>query len=233
MSSRTIKFAVIALCYFTSTSGSAAIIYNVTPRHSNDAAWSITGGSIITDGTIGEINFSNFLSWEFRISTPAGESIIASDDGIAFMAQYKVDGGAGYGQTSDAAALSATDREIVVNPEAGLIDLFFANQDPFASEFTGQAITFLLGPSSAYLTTTGPDSLGSIIDNQIDSSMAISPIGYYEGIQTNPNVELLASTESRLVLGSVSNVPEPNGLVVMIAISTVGCIDRKRRMAAS
>ncbi len=214
----TLLSALLIVSLFPARSYSS-ITYKVTPRAGDSAHWALLGGSITTDGTIGEISILNFERWEMRFSSPAGVSKISSNDGGALLTVESltlfdsIHGNCC--QQPINATMTATANELLLNPGfLSFLNLTFTNQDVSSNEFTEKSVTF--SPRSHNL---GLGFGGSIVDNAVDSSNPYHP---YEinatlipGGKRNLNRAMLFSPLGSLAIGTVSSIPEPSSVLLL------------------
>jgi len=195
-----------------------AITYQIEPRDGTFAPWSLDGGSITTDGTIGDISPENFESWELRFSSPAGESIISSDDGGAYLI---VSTFFNPFSPSTSPSLIATADQLIANPAGGgFLGLYFATQDIFSENFTGNVVAFSPRLSGINFAVIGGGG-GLLIDNTVDSSnpidlFSIDPnvINPNPGQVGHPNRSTFDYPSGPLTIASVASVPEPPSLLL-------------------
>lgn len=205
MSRNTIPAAAIVLLSFFFTDHRevvASIVYDFPSQQGISGDWSLDGGSITTDGTIGEIGPQNFLEWSIQFSSPLGQYEISSDNGAALLVTTFVPtigsvpiarpfistANTGSGDTymvpfngSDTypivrPSLRATSDQIIASPGNGFgtLGLFFSSEDILSSTFSGQAVSF--SPSRGILgPNNGAGATFGLIDNNLDASRPYGP----------------------------------------------------------
>ncbi len=227
------KFIAVASAFFYLACPQAlgSITYQISPRDGTFAPWSLDGGSITTDGTIGDISPENFESWELRFTSPSGESKISSDDGGAFLI---VSTFFNPFSPSTSPSLIATADQLIVNPAGGgVLELYFASQDIFSDDFTGNVVAFSTAISGSINFANGSGS-GLLIDNTVDSS---NPIGLFS-IDPNvinpnpaqlghPNRSTFDYPSGPLAIAFVASVPEPSSLLLFAVCSSCLLLHRR------
>jgi len=198
-----------------------AITYQIEPRDGTFAPWSLDSGSITTDGTIGDISPVNFESWELRFSSPAGESIISSDDGGAYLIVSMFFNPF---SPSTSPSLIATADQLIANPAGGgFLGLYFATQDIFSDDFTGNVVAFSPRLSGINFVGGGGGAGGGLlIDNTVDSSNPIDLFSIDPNVINpnprqvgHPNRSTFDYPSGPLVIGSVTLAPEPSSLLLL------------------
>lgn len=186
--------------------------YSLVPQEGIEAPWGIRGGSITTDGTLGDITALNFVSWSVDLSSPAGFSSLSSDTGHAVLIEYVFTRSS---KPPVSPSFTATKEHLVLNPSRdGVIQLVFSTQSVFDDDFLGKLISF----SPAYEsngTWERPKGGGFLIDNTVDMSQ---PIGADEIEMQNPNQSFFRSPAGPLVVATSVKVPEPRQLIPTIAL---------------
>lgn len=196
-----------------------AITYDVVPRDGKVSRWSLDGGTITTDGMLGEVSPQNFLKWELRFSSPSGKLELSSESGRAFLRIFSF---ANTSTPQPAPSLTATEEHLVANPGEGLLILAFATQDVFSDNFTGNAVGY--SPQSGNVRlVNGVFSGGILIDNSIDTD---NPIGLFTSTG-GPNQSTFPTPSGPLVIGSVVSVPEPSSLFLLMVFSSCVWLPRK------
>ena len=211
-----------------------AITYRISPREGVSDSWGLIGGSITTDGTIGEISPANFESWELRFSSPSGESVISSDHGLALLVIETFTIIDPYSvlccHDDNSPHMSANEEQILLVPGSfGVITLDFVNQDIFSAGFDGKAVSFF---PAAILPVNGFTIGGRIIDNSVDASNpfdpytitidpTIIPSSTLSTPLNNPNRAGITAPPGPLVIGSITSVPEPSTITLLL-IAVVG-----------
>jgi len=252
-------FAMFSIFFTDHREVVASIVYDFPSQQGLGGDWSLDGGSITTDGTIGEIGPQNFLEWSIRFSSPLGQYEISSDNGAALLvifsgvttsiarpffdttpgSPYFVNGLSTYPIVRP--SLRATPDQIFASPEsAGFLMLFFSSEDILSSTFSGQAVSF--SPSLGIL---GPNNRAGayfrLIDNNRDASRPYGPFRPIDpgpllppsldpvGFGPNPNFSPVRTTSGPMVLASVRSVPEPTASLFLLMPSVVIVGNRRRK----
>ena len=226
-------FATALLAYLA-TACPAAITYQMSPWDAFDGGWTFDGGSITTDGTIGEVDPTQFISWTLRFTSPFGTTVIDKTNSNAILLSESLFPPSTFSTTTVAASLVASQRALTAYPgETSFLSLYFATQDIFSDDFTGNGIAFWPRFSDVLLV----DGIsGMIIDNRIDQSIPYRPFRLMEpnmfpGPRSNPNASRYARPAGPLTLGSVASVPEPT-TSVFICLAVAGSVAIHRRKTA-
>lgn len=236
----------------------AAITYHVQPREGDKDGWALLGGSITTDGTLGEITPANFVAWKLEMKSPAGRSEISSDDGAAILYEtiftFGSCGGGGWvpgagspettcGDVRSIAPMEATRDSLLLgypqpstsptplafNNAIKIANLIFADEDPFAAEFDGKLVSFIPGLPSQVTWTSSSRSFGNLIDNAVEPSL---PTGLrYDGA-SNPNTSVFEIPGGRLLLARTYPTPEPATAWLAIAAAVLAVAIRLAPHAA-
>lgn len=214
---------ILALLSLASPQAYGSITCSVRPHSGDIAHWSLDGGTITTDGTIGGISPENFESWELRFSSPSGKSIISSDYGQSLLLKHTPTI-----ISTHAPSLSASQDHLIADLGGGFLVLAFADQNIFSEGFSGKAITFV--PSPPHVLINGGGGGGSLIDNTVDSLKPISPFASVNSL----NQSTFSTASGPLVIGSVASVPEPPYMLhFLISFSFVCSLRRMCRFTAS
>ncbi len=226
--------ALAAISLLASNYAVAGIIYDIVPRHGISEGWSLDGGWIKTDGTIGQIWPENLLNWELRFTSPSGEKTISGLFGYTLLHMIEYED---YGSELPAAPppMVATEEAIVLHPgHARRLTLLFANQDLFSEDFTGQAVGFLPAlDSTVRLVGASQYCCGWLVDNSIDEENPVSPYGAFSS-QHSQNVGPFDTPRGPLVLATTILVPEPaTAMVLSVAVVTLIATLRSRRSPAT
>ena len=139
MQSRRACFLPLVLICLTPAGSHGQLTYQVVPRDGKEALWSLDGGWIMTDGTIGEIGLENITSWDLRFSSPSGQASISSEAGgiYLFKLNNSIDDSV---PAPDVPSFQATSDNLILNPKLGELQyLMFATEDPFLDGFRGNA----------------------------------------------------------------------------------------------
>lgn len=227
MSSSNIFVATVLLIFIASAQAIGAITYQIAPREGAVASWSLLGGSITTDGTLGSISPLNFESWNFTFSSPAGESKITTNNGSALQISQTFNSFY-LPLPQTAPLLNATREQLTLIPGVGSLDLFFSTQDIFSEDFTGKAISFGVG----YTGVAGRLTDNTVDPSDIDRPLYIDPAKIV-GLSDNANHAALASYPSGpIVFASLVVVPEPSGcLLFLTGLSAYYCVAPRVRAA--
>lgn len=212
----------------------AGVIYNFEPLPGNTDGWSLDGGWIETDGTMGEIGPQNFDAWELQFTSPAGMRLITTAEyGYSFLFVAEFDDP--HSEYPQSPPLVATPTQIIATPGSGrTMTLVFANQDIFSEEFSGQALVINPTPKSPIQGPSGTTCCGWLIDNSLDEENVVSPLGGYIS-DTSGNVGNLEVPQGSLVLASANLVPEPSSLLLAFAVlpSLMLCGAKRTRSSTS
>lgn len=147
--------AIIFCAYISAAE--ASLTYQIPFYPGEVDGWSLDGGSITTDGTLGPITTENLESWEFRLTSPAGSSMVSSKSGGVFEIQSAL-GDAGLGSlAANVGNLFLASERMGPDFGIGAIQLIFANQDFYRTDFSGQAIWIdaWLSPGESTLDSFG------------------------------------------------------------------------------
>jgi len=225
-------FAMLLLFFTTHTEAVASIVYDFPSQVGLSGDWSLDGGSITTDGTIGEIGPQNFIEWSIRFSSPLGQYEISSDNGAALLVtEYFISvGNYGFSGPIVRPSLRATPDQIIASlgNGYGILELFFTSEDILSPTFAGQAVSFspirgdllLLNPG----LNDGTGAIFGLIDNNIDAANPRRPFGPIDPeifptnpvSYPNPNISSVRAPSGPNILASVRSVPEPTASLFLL-----------------
>lgn len=221
------------------------MVYEIDSLSGVNGEWSLDGGSITTDGTIGDITFEKFIEWSIQFSSPLGQYEISSDNGAALLVtEWLV---SPFGLTNDSwpiepPSLKASSHKIYASfgNVHGTMELYFASEDITLDTFSGQAVGFFPSTYSG-LIHSGSGVVGSnfaVVDNQMDDSVPYRPFksdinanvlpGPGQVPDANPNFSIVGVYSGSMVLASVRLVPEPTTSIFLL-LPSLGFFILKRR----
>lgn len=79
------RLVTITMFMIAAATARADIIYDVIPYGGFSSGWSLDGGSITTDGTIGPITFDNFVDYLISITSPEGSYTLDPSNSFSFF----------------------------------------------------------------------------------------------------------------------------------------------------
>ena len=221
-----------AFLYAVLDAAAGEITYELVPRPGSVDLWSLDGGSITTDGTLGEISLANIILWELLFSSPAGQSAMSSRDHAVYLIVETFS--SDYLDWPDyPPSLTATDSQIAVNADGGILELAFTTQNLFAAEFTGKVVGFFSPLFFDSAGTIGAESnSGYLVDNAVDSTRPYHPTRIdstlIPGPERNPNRSNFTRPPGPAVIARTAAVPEPTCWQLVVAGFIVGlCISRQ------
>lgn len=219
------------------TKALASITYQILPRDGKQDAWSLDGGSITTDGTLGEIDTSNFESWELHFTSPAGESVISSITGEALEHSIEfniLDGVGNYEEDATYTTLIAKEDRLTFSVGKNDIYSLFFSTSSLLDYFNGKAFAFFPLGTASGLRFVGDNSIigpGIFFDNDVDSSIPIHPLqDYYFGIDHPNTASLVDSSDpsEEFLIGTVGTVPEAYTIILLTLCSLGYMLQRNR-----
>jgi len=222
-------FAVCAFFLLVCPRTFGGITYHVESRAGSSDSWSLLGGSITTDGTIGEIDLQNIVSWRLRFSSPSGESEISSLEGEALQIVESFLNPFNPSAKPDPSLIATMDH-LTLNPAGGgILALFFADDDLFSADFSGKAVGF----------SSSLDSInGRLIDNTVDIANPYRPFYANPNVIPAPSINMNHATLMRYrpgsaIIGSVIYVPEPPscGLHLVMTFACLSLLGWQRQSA--
>ncbi len=246
----------LLICLWLSLLGTqtlASITYDIAPREGKLESWSLDGGSITTDGTLGVIDSSNFLSWKIHFTSPAGETIISSSTGGQTLEHsFRYAGNDSAANPSNEPSnytftppppsyttlVASRERLTFQIGNDDIYYLFFSTGNLLDEDFIGDSFVFFPRGKAIRLLGSGGGSIvgpGILFDNAVDSSTPLHPLqDHYFGIE-HPNTsgivdsfDLYTESDDELVVGIASQIPEPCSLFYAI-LGVIACTSRRRR----